>query len=183
MRVAILVLFAFGLVQLQSFAQKTEAYKFYDFTIVVDYTHGLRLDDYKYVLPNAEGRDAGMKQNHLYFIRYHYQKDYQRVAKDTLAFPLTRQQMDSLFLLTKELFTIRLKTNTSKYKIPPPPPVNDGLSAHITMDLGFRGDTYQKTVGYPKGDEDFTKLDKYLKKIRTAYNTKQAGNRAASPQG
>jgi hypothetical protein len=96
-------------------AQTTEEDRFCDVTIVVDYTHALWGDDYKYVLPSAESMDSGMKRNYLCLIRYQYRRDHHRVAKDTLAFPLTRQQMGSLFLLTKEVFTVSLKTNTSRY--------------------------------------------------------------------
>tara|TARA_B100000809_G_C15137692_1_gene531449 strand:- start:923 stop:1156 length:234 start_codon:yes stop_codon:yes gene_type:complete len=70
--------------------------------------------------------------------------------------------MDTIFKLTKKQFTIRFEENLSKYEIPPPPIINDGMTTKLVLDLQFRGDEYTKRLRFPFGNNQFMELFEFI---------------------
>ncbi len=145
-------------------AQSDDLYRFYDFGIEIDFRHGLLDDDFKIIFPNGFEYDH-LNQNSLYRIEYSYDQERNRIAIYTLKIELNKAQMDKLFELTSKQFEINFTENISQYKIPPPPPINDGLVANLTFDLMFRGDLYSRSWSYPFGDKTFRELSDYIEKL------------------
>jgi hypothetical protein len=145
-------------------SQSNDLYRFYDFGIEIDFRHGLLDDDFKIIFPNGFKYDH-LNENSLYRIDYSYNQERNRIPIDTLKMELTKAQMNNLFELTSKQFQISFKENLSKYKIPPPPPMNDGLVADLTFDLMFRGDLYSRSWSYPYGDKNFRELSDYIEEL------------------
>jgi hypothetical protein len=117
-------------------------YPFYDFTIIIDYQHLQYEDDYTFIFPNSPFYQGNLKRDHLSKIHYRYDGEGNRIAQDTLTIKVSESQIDTLFILTRDLFTIKYEENRSVHKIPPPPPPYHGMVVDITFDLGFWGDYY-----------------------------------------
>lgn len=153
------------LISKNSFSQSDNLHRFYDFGIEIDFHHGLLEDDYKIIFPNGIAKHHHLKKNTLYWINYTYGQERNRTAIDTLKIELSRGQMDTIFKLTKKQFTIRLEQNLSKYEIPLPPIVNDGMIVNLIFDLQFRGDKYMKEFGTPLLDEQFMELFEFIQHL------------------
>jgi hypothetical protein len=145
-------------------AQSNDLYRFYDFGIEIDFRHGLLDDDFKIIFPNGFKYDH-LNENSLYHITYSYDQARNRIAIDTLKVELNKAQMNKLFELTSKQFQINFRENLSVYKIPPPPPINDGMVADLTFDLMFRGDLYSRSWSYPYGDKTFRELSDYIEEL------------------
>ena len=146
------------------FAQSDSLHRFYDFGVEIDFHHGLLEDDFKIIFPNGFEYDH-LKENSLYRINYSYDQERNRIAIDTLRTELNKDQMNKLFKLTSKQFEIGFIENLSKYEIPPPPPINDGMVAYLTFDLQFRGDVYEKGLSFPYGDKTFRELAHFIEEI------------------
>ncbi len=158
------VLIIFFLITTGLYAQSESLYRFYDFEIEIDFHHGLLHDGFKIIFPNGFKYDH-LKKNSLYRINYTYDQDLNRIATDTLRTELNKEQMNKLFKLTSNQFNFKFSENLSKDKIPPPPTINDGLVAYLTLDLVFRDDVYKKELSFPYGDKTFRELSDYIEKL------------------
>ena len=138
--------------------------RFYDFEIEIDFKHGLFEDDYKIIFPNGLSYEK-FKQNSLYKIKYSYDQNQIRIPIDTLIVDLCKAEMDKIFILTLNQFSIEYEENLSQYKIPPPPPLNDGMIVSISLDLNFRGDFYEKWIRDPFVNKKFKELYDFVENI------------------
>ncbi len=148
-----------------NYSQTEKLYRFYDFGVEIDFRHGILDDDYKYIFPNGFFNYDDLKRNYLYKVSFKY-KDGKRLVKDTLKTRLSNEQMNQLFKLTKKQFHIKFEENLSKNKIPPAPIIYDGMVADLRFELQFRGDDYQRHIGYPFEDEKFLELFEFISSIK-----------------
>jgi hypothetical protein len=162
-----------GFFSLRAQDSLNEFYRFYDFSIIIDLPDLLHSNDSKIILCNTglcdmENININFQKNKLYKINYKYSSDSNNTAYrhpiDTIKILLQNEQMDSLYSMTSNFFKIDSK-NMSKYKIPPPPIIYDGIVALVTLDLGFRGNKYSIVIGYPEENKNFLDLHDYIKKI------------------
>jgi len=159
---ALLIIFIFSF-PLTSFAQD-ETYRIYDFSIVVDYQHLSFENDFKFIYDGAYGNDKPETVDTLKLIHFEY-LNHERTALDTVEIILSKNQADSLFILSANNFDLEGAKNISKSLIPYPPPPYSGLIVELTLDLGFRGDLYTRNFQFPF-DSSFIELDKFLNRIR-----------------
>lgn len=141
-----------------------ETYRFYDFSIVVDYEHLSFENDFKFIYDGAYGNDEAEKIDTLKVIHFEY-INHERTAVDTLEIILTRNQVDTLYTLTANNFNLDQSTNISKSLIPYPPPTYHDFIVELTIDLGFRGDFYSRKFKMPF-ETSFKELDRFLSQIK-----------------
>jgi hypothetical protein len=166
-----ITLFILVLISNYSTAQSEKLIRFYDFGIEIDFHHLLYDNDYKIFLSNGINYN-NLNKNSLYKIQYSYDKNFNRVPIDTLKVELDKKEMDKLFVLTKNQFYIKYDENLSEYKIPPPPPVYDGMIVHLTLDLQFRGDKYMKVLSLACNDNNFKELNDFVERLMNKYRSK-----------
>ncbi len=132
--------------------------------------------EWKYIIQNTgtyfdddTRKDYELEEDVLYFIQYLHLKESDhspvvREAVDTLKIKLKKNQLDSIYTMTRQLFMLDDQPNLSPNKIPPPPPF-DGEWAHVDFDLGYRGNRYSVTVKQPR-QKGYSCLYIYLENIK-----------------
>lgn len=138
--------------------------RFYDFEIEIDFNHMQFEDDYIIIFPNGLSYE-NFKQNSLYKIKYSYDQNQNRIPVDTLIVDLSKTEMDKIFTLTLNQFSIEYEENLSQYKIPYPPSLNQGIFVSIRLDLNFRGDFYEKRIDDPFSDRKFKELSGFIENL------------------
>lgn len=161
-KIALIILI---LISKNSFSQSDNLQRFYDFGVEIDFHHGLFDNDFKIIFPNGLAKYDHLKENTLYRVNYTYNQKIDRIAIDTTKTNLSREQMDTIFKLTKKQFIIRFEENLSDHKIPPPPVINDGMTANLVFDLQFRGDEYIKRLSFPYGNNQFMELFNFIEQL------------------
>lgn len=161
----IIALIILILVSEKSLSQSDNLHRFYDFGVEIDFHHLLFDDDFKIIFPNGFTKYNHLKENTLYRIKYTYDQEGNRKAVDTLKVTMNEEQMNKIFSLTIKQFNIGFEENLSKYEIPPPPPINDGMVANLVFDLQFRGDEYSKKLSFPFGDNTFMELFGFIEQL------------------
>ncbi|MCB2377608.1 hypothetical protein LGH70_08440 [Hymenobacter sp. BT635] len=158
--------------------QPVKQYRFYDFDMAVEIHTSLGIHR-KYILANAwayhskevneKWESYPLKTNSLYVVNYDTptsvssdSKPYESAPTDTFLILLRKTQIDTIYTLTREAFTIPYQQNTSSDEKPPSIGFNDGLSALVTLDLGLRGDYYR--LGISDANDGFD-LHTYLQAI------------------
>lgn len=162
-------------------------YKFYDFNLSIDIINPIIGIESKYFYINS-GATFFDDNNHireakefkpytLYYVEvFESLNRKKQIAEttphfDTLMFEITKPQIDTIYSLTAELFKLNNIENVSNDSIPRPPKYNDGYSARIELDLGFRGNKYITYLNYGDTSEynTFSNLYKHLLTIKNSH--------------
>lgn len=164
------LLFVFYLISTASLAQgKKDSHKsgadFLNIFIVVDCDSRLDPKAFKFVICNdiwyyseefSEGRNR-FKSNVLHYI----EKSKQDIGFDTTRIMLSNSQIETIYKLSKEVFTLRNNLEVSNSRIINFSPPYDGLKANILLDVNS-GMAYNATIGDAEYNLPFKNLLEYL---------------------
>jgi len=142
----------------------------YIYNLVIDCKSNLYDDDYKIIVCNSNeelyriNEISNLKDKNLYYIKYYYNQNQNRIPKDTLRFDLKNKEIDSIYYLVKNVFYFKDLPISYLNKQFVSINMYDGIKTEIIFD------NYHYHIIYRKEDDNYNveikKLLNYIALIK-----------------
>ncbi|MFH0894391.1 MAG: hypothetical protein V2A54_08135 [Bacteroidota bacterium] len=144
---------------------------YYDYSVIIDSKESLYENDFKIDINPINNRNIIILYNFSYERDSDLKKDENgltRVMIDSVVFPVTLSQLDTIYKLTRDLFSIQKtpdKFEANQFRIPPI--IYDGPVPSVLLIIGEYGQSYKVEFNHDD-DENYKKLLDYVLTVRNS---------------